>query len=59
MVLNRLISDIDIRIKEVDTNTQSVEDRMYKALQEALMVLIDENQKKISSLVSAKAELSR
>jgi succinyl-CoA synthetase beta subunit len=49
--LAELLQQIDVRIKEVNKNASIVEERIYQVLQEALLQLQEETQKKMSYLI--------
>jgi len=57
--VSQLLNQIDKRITLVKENAKQVEDKLYAMLQEALVELQMETQKKVSALVSAEVELKR
>jgi hypothetical protein len=57
--LSQLLSKVDERIQQVKLATDEVEARIYKILQDALLQLQEEHQKKIAALLSTELELKR
>ncbi|KAM3142405.1 hypothetical protein pb186bvf_005562 [Paramecium bursaria] len=57
--LAELLQQIDLKIKDVNKNASYVENRIYQILQEALLQLQEETQKKMSYLIGDQLELKR
>lgn len=57
--LTQLIGRVDERLVQVRQCSEEVESRLYKILQDALLQLQEEHQKKVAALLSAQLELKR
>jgi len=57
--LTDLLNNIDSTIKEINENATEVEEQIYQLLQEALRMLHEETQKKLSFLIADQVEIKR
>lgn len=55
----QLLTQLDDKLREVNVNFASVEEKIYQTLKEALMQLQTETKKKVSGLLSLELELRR
>lgn len=59
LILAQLLENIDLRISEVKSNSDQIEAKIYKILQDALLQLQENSQAKVSALICAELELKR